>query len=353
MEAVIKEIMGLVNTVQKNRVCAEMCPSSKDHFNGLAQEASTTIVAHLRDALQCKGCAVKEGTHAPSGALHQIAEPAAPGAGHQFFDIGYTDALRITRVEGGPIFCELAAAPQAVQPAVPMDMRLVPAEFVRGFGDLAHNYSLAAVAPDHYHGVERDAFSAAYKRCGNDLAKLREILTAAPAHPAEGVPAPMPVAHPHHCTARTADGSCEECEGHAQAMAEWDAERAAFAATQPAPAIFGDEDHVLVPLGLIGAACYAIDKKRDATKTLAELRRYTTGDLSAATQPAAQGMDAQLVAFIEKVRDFKAQAVRVGSSEGQIRWDIEYGHYGDEVSAKKLPVAITKAIAAQAKQGGA
>lgn len=56
----------------------------------------------------------------------------------------------------------------------------------------------------------------------------------APAYPAEGVPAPMPVAHPHHCTARTADGSCEECEGHAQAMAEWNTERAALAATQPA-----------------------------------------------------------------------------------------------------------------------
>lgn len=69
-------------------------------------------------------------------------------------------------------------------------------------------------------------------------------------------------------------------------------EQMALVATQPAPAIFGDEDHVLVPRGLIRAACYAIDKKRDGTKTLAELRRYTTGDLSAATQPAAQGMDA-------------------------------------------------------------
>lgn len=33
-----------------------------------------------------------------------------------------------------------------------------------------------------------------------------------------------PVPHRHHCTARTADGTCEECEGHAQAMAEWKAE---------------------------------------------------------------------------------------------------------------------------------
>ncbi|AMM23202.1 hypothetical protein [Variovorax sp. PAMC 28711] len=50
------------------------------------------------------------------------------------------------------------------------------------------------------------------------------------------------------------------------------------------PAIFGDEDHVLVPRGLLGAACSAIDKKRDGTKVLAELRRYTTGDLSAANK---------------------------------------------------------------------
>ena len=60
------------------------------------------------------------------------------------------------------------------------------------------------------------------------------------------------------------------------------------AAPQPAP-IFGDEDHVLVPRGLLGAACSAIDKKRDGVKILAELRRYTTGDLSkAAPQQESQ-----------------------------------------------------------------
>ena len=34
-----------------------------------------------------------------------------------------------------------------------------------------------------------------------------------------------PVAHPHHCTARSADGACEECEGHAQEMREWKVEQ--------------------------------------------------------------------------------------------------------------------------------
>lgn len=40
------------------------------------------------------------------------------------------------------------------------------------------------------------------------------------------------------------------------------------------------EDMILVPRALIGAACHAIDKKRDAPNTLATLRRFTYGDLS-------------------------------------------------------------------------
>lgn len=44
----------------------------------------------------------------------------------------------------------------------------------------------------------------------------------------------------------------------------------------------GDGEHISVPRSLIGAACSAIDSKRVAPKVLAELRRYTTGDLSAA-----------------------------------------------------------------------
>ena len=54
----------------------------------------------------------------------------------------------------------------------------------------------------------------------------------------------------------------------------------------PAPTHFGDEAHVAIPQMLLGAACSAIDKKRDGTKVLAELRRYTTGDLSQAIAPA-------------------------------------------------------------------
>lgn len=50
----------------------------------------------------------------------------------------------------------------------------------------------------------------------------------------------------------------------------------------------GDKDLVAVPRDIIGAACSAIDKKRDGAKTLAELRRYTVGDLSAAITSAPQ-----------------------------------------------------------------
>ena len=71
--------------------------------------------------------------------------------------------------------------------------------------------------------------------------------------------------------------------------------KALEARVEPTPAqdeweapIFGNEDHVSIPRGLIGAACSAIDKKRDAPKVLAELRRYTFGDLSRPAQTEQQ-----------------------------------------------------------------
>lgn len=51
-------------------------------------------------------------------------------------------------------------------------------------------------------------------------------------------------------------------------------------APQQAERLFGNEEHVFIPRGLIGAASSAIDKKRDAPNILAELRRYTVGDLA-------------------------------------------------------------------------
>ena len=62
----------------------------------------------------------------------------------------------------------------------------------------------------------------------------------------------------------------------------------ALAAQADAQPVAPIEDPVTVPRGLLGAACAAIDRKHDAPKTLAELRRYTVGDLSAAAAPPAR-----------------------------------------------------------------
>lgn len=64
---------------------------------------------------------------------------------------------------------------------------------------------------------------------------------------------------------------------------------------------------------------------------------------------AVQRIQQGLEQFIEQVGDVHFQRCRVGSKEGAIRWDIEFGHYGAEVRGKTLQDAITKAIAAQAK----
>ncbi|MBR8434786.1 hypothetical protein KDW37_28895 [Burkholderia cenocepacia] len=56
---------------------------------------------------------------------------------------------------------------------------------------------------------------------------------------------------------------------------------------EAAPAIDGDGDLVLVERGLLGAACRAIDKKRDAPKVLEKLRAIT----SAPKQPEPTAAD--------------------------------------------------------------
>lgn len=79
---------------------------------------------------------------------------------------------------------------------------------------------------------------------------------------------------------------------------------------------------------------------------LKALCQFASSDIDA-TNTTRQGLEQ----FIEQVGDVHFQRCRVGSKEGAIRWDIEFGHYGDEVRGKTLREAITKAIAAQAKQG--
>lgn len=51
--------------------------------------------------------------------------------------------------------------------------------------------------------------------------------------------------------------------------------------------------------------------------------------------------DGELLAFIERVGEFRAERVRVGRSDGPIRWDIECGRA--TVRAPTLAEAIAKA----------
>ena len=57
--------------------------------------------------------------------------------------------------------------------ALPPGWVAVPVGFVQGFSTLAHNYSLRAIPPYYC-----DAFSNAYRRCGQQLAELAEMLAA-------------------------------------------------------------------------------------------------------------------------------------------------------------------------------
>ena len=80
-----------------------------------------------------------------------------------------------------------------------------------------------------------------------------------------------------------------------------------------------------------------------AIKRIAELEAQLS-----ATHPTQHGLEQ----FIEQTGDVHFQRCRVGSKEGEIRWDIEFGHYGAEVRGKTLREAITKALAVQAKKEG-
>ena len=82
-----------------------------------------------------------------------------------------------------PLYLAAPRAENPVLPVAPDGWVLVPRQVVQDVCTLAHNYSLNAIAPDYYHGVERDAFANAYKRCGSDLAKIRAALAALPSSP--------------------------------------------------------------------------------------------------------------------------------------------------------------------------
>lgn len=118
--------------------------------------------------------------------------------------------------------------------------------------------------------------------------------------------------------------------------------------TAPTPAeapagqgdVFGDEEHVLVPRGLLGAACSTIDKKRDGTKTLAELRRYTVGDLSTATPLPAQVQPDEQVGPTDW--SFAGWFINTGS-EDEPRWEQTTQEHANDPDVVSLGFFATPA----------
>lgn len=101
------------------------------------------------------------------------------------------------------------------------------------------------------------------------------------------------------------------------------------ASAAPGPVVFGDEEHVAVPRGLIGAACSAIEHKREGTNTLAELRRYTFGDksnaISSAAPTALPVIDPGLDSLEREIQAKANKAPRVTPSD--IEANIASEHY--------------------------
>jgi len=88
-------------------------------------------------------------------------------------------------------------------------------------------------------------------------------------------------------------------------------------AKAPVEAVPSDDGMIRIPRGLVGAACSAIDKKRDAPEVLKKLRRYTTGDLSA---PQAQQVEEAAPAG-----GIYVGTISTGDIEGdEIDWDYEF-----------------------------
>lgn len=154
---------------------------------------------------------------------------------------------------------------------------------------------------------------------------------------------------------------CECCEGRGFTIAYEDIPGIAkyVKSCRPAPAsaqddakderLFDDEAHVLVPIGLLGAACSAIDKKRDAPKTLAKLRRYTTGDLSSRHVHAPAAGDALdldrlrriawLIGSIFVHGDFKAETFNERELEKLLR---ENGTFWDSLEQFDAALAASQ-----------
>ena len=183
-----------------------------ENVNKQLLDAAKLAVEHGLDSVHIgSGVSVMQTLVAAIAAAEQQAEPVAPGLyailyrdnwdgeGDEYHLLAeYKDGKWLNDVSGKELLqyegdailrvwplTDDKAQPPAVAGAVPDGGVPVPLGFLQAFHALAHNYSLQAQAPDHYAGTERDAFSDAYARCGNELAKLRAMLAAAPQATAE------------------------------------------------------------------------------------------------------------------------------------------------------------------------
>jgi len=123
-------------------------------------------------------------------------------------------------------------------------------------------------------------------------------------------------------------------------------------AQQAAEAVPSDDDMILIPRGLVGAACSAIDKKRDAPEVLKKLRRYTTGDLSAPqTQQVAEAVPFGWVQFIDGVQtqNFFRDEAALKQGESITKVCLESRHKVEYVQVFALQPAAQAAPASQVR----
>lgn len=257
------------------------------------------------------------------------------------------------------------AAPQAVQAAVPEAIEQMAADrykVVPSHESMFHRWAVVAGngAQQLYIGREVECQNIARKFMGAFLdGAFVAMQNAAPAHHAEGVPA--------HET-------CETCQGNGEIVNDWDRYEHPHAGEKgdeavspcqdcegtgeitpahPAEGVPAQttRDAVIQHLTNAGVlehdGCGIFIASGDASELIdACMALCAAAHTALATQSIRHGLEQ----FIEQVGDVHFQRFRFGSKEGAIRRDIEFGYY-NAVRGKTLREAITKALAAQAKQG--
>lgn len=129
----------------------------------------------------------------------------------------------------------------------------------------------------------------AYKR------DLLDCVVGAMAFGKQGRPAP-PESHWLHRFWEVGNAEREERDTLAAQLAELSAERdaalekvAELEGQSGIEFVYDRDELVAVPRGLIGAACHAIDKKRDSPRTIAKLREYARGPSATVQQAFPEG----------------------------------------------------------------